>query len=380
MVINRIDYKRRVVGSGMKICMIVPDTMVKGGIAAVVNGYRNYGWEEGYEISYVESYCDGSKWKKLVKALHGYRDFSRRLHRERFDMVHIHSSFGPSFYRKIPFIYMAAAKKIPIVNHIHGADFDTFYAEASERKKRLVRKVYLKCRKLIALSEEWKECLAGIVPEDRIEVIENYCIIPDLKDNTESAECIRLLFLGEIGQRKGCFDIPEILAGAAEKNSGFLYTMAGDGRKEDIELVKNKLQEYGIADKVIFPGWVRGQEKDDLLKESDIFLFPSYHEGMPMAILEAMAYGKAVISTNVGGIPKLIENGENGYLCEPGNIIKMTEYLLNLMENSEKRKTFGKLAREKVKNSYSMDVHIKKLCALYQAIAGQEQVGIWVKS
>lgn len=362
----------------MKICMIVPDTMVKGGIAAVVNGYRTYGLGEGYEISYVESYCDGSKWKKLRKALQGYRDFAGRLHREQFDIVHIHSSFGPSFYRKMPFIYMAAAKKIPVVNHIHGADFVTFYEKASERKKRLIRKVYLKCSRLIALSEEWKKRLAGIVPEDRIEVIENYCIIPALKEHTESAECVGLLFLGEIGERKGCFDIPKILAGVAEKNSGFLFTMAGDGRQEDVDLVKNRLREYGIPDKVIFPGWVRGTEKDALLRDSDIFLFPSYHEGMPVAVLEAMAYGKAVVSTNVGGIPKLIEHGENGYLCEPGDTAKLTEYLLHLMENPEKREKFGMQAREKVKNSYSMDVHIRKLCALYQAIAGQEH--IWVKS
>ena len=56
------------------------------------------------------------------------------------DLVHIHSSFGPSFYRKMPFIYMASWRKIPIVNHIHGADFDEFYVNAPEEKKGKIKK------------------------------------------------------------------------------------------------------------------------------------------------------------------------------------------------------------------------------------------------
>ena len=90
----------------MKICMIVPNPAVKGGIASVVNGYRDSALEKRHEISYVESYCDGSKWQKLFKAISGYFAFIGQLIGNRPDVVHIHSSFGPSFYRKMPFIYL----------------------------------------------------------------------------------------------------------------------------------------------------------------------------------------------------------------------------------------------------------------------------------
>ena len=72
----------------------------------------------------------------------------------------------------MPFIYMASWRKIPIVNHIHGADFDEFYVNAPEEKKDKIKKVYSKCNVLIALSDEWKERLSQIVPEDRIEIIQ----------------------------------------------------------------------------------------------------------------------------------------------------------------------------------------------------------------
>lgn len=359
----------------MKICMIVPDTMVKGGIASVVNGYRSHGFGDEYEIVYVESYCDGSKWNKLVKAIRGYREFAGQLRKNSFDIVHVHSSFGPSFYRKMPFICMASAKGIPVINHIHGADFDVFYEKASAGKKKLIKKIYLKCGKLIALSEEWKDNLKKIVPEEKIAVIENYCLIPELEGRPEDRgknKDTKILFLGEIGKRKGCFDIPYVLTGVNEKAENFRFVMAGDGLPEDVDAVKKLMEDCGLNGKAEFPGWVRGIEKEKLLRTSDIFFFPSYHEGMPMAVLEAMAYGKAIVTTRTGGIPKLIEDGISGYLCEPGNVKEMTEGLLKLIRRPEKIQEFGKKARAKAINCYSFEEHLKKLLALYQSVAGRE--------
>ena len=160
-----------------KICMIVQDKMVKGGIAAVISGYYGSALESDYDIIYVESYKDGGKIAKLLKAIQGYFSFVKVLLVDKPDLIHVHSSFGPSFYRKLPFIYMASWAKVPIINHIHGADFHQFYEMAGERKKNLIRKVYGKCRVLIALSDEWKEQLSKIVLADKIVVIENYSVL-----------------------------------------------------------------------------------------------------------------------------------------------------------------------------------------------------------
>ena len=121
-----------------KICMIVQDQMVKGGIAAVVNGYRGSSLEQKYKICFVESYKDGGRFIKFLKAISGYYQFTKVLLLEKPELIHIHSSFGPSFYRKIPYIYMAVIAKKPIINHCHGAEFDTFYLKASKWKKRLI--------------------------------------------------------------------------------------------------------------------------------------------------------------------------------------------------------------------------------------------------
>lgn len=354
----------------MKVCMVVPERNVKGGIASVVNGYREYGFGNECEIIYVESYCDGGKWKKLRKALKGYGAFLKVICGEKPDLVHIHSSFGPSFYRKIPFIYLSSLKKIPIINHIHGAEFDAFYRNASSRKQKLVRKVYAKCRMLIALSNEWKDNLELTAEPERITVLENYCRIPDLPNEEKKRQ---ILFLGELGKRKGCFDIPEIYKRTVEKAGRTPLVMAGDG---ELLEVKALFEKKGLLDEVVFPGWVRGDEKEKLLTESGIFLFPSYYEGMPVAVLEAMAHKMAIVTTNAGGIPRLIKDGVSGYLCEPGDAEQISDALAELLMDGEKRKRFGEAAYREAEEKYGMASHIERLLAIYrQVLAGGNRAG-----
>lgn len=199
--------------------------------------------------------------------------------------------------------------------------------------------------------------------------------MPEASDNCFFAERNKkqILFLGEIGKRKGCFDIPQVLekVGLKEKNAFFVF--AGDGKAEDVQQIKDSLKERGLSEHVRFAGWIRGKEKEELLKESQIFFFPSYHEGMPMAVLEAMAYGMAILTTDVGGIPKLITDGEDGYLCRPGDIAQMAERLDELLTDAEKVERFGRNAKDKARKYYSRESHIGRLLQIYNEIAEKKR-------
>lgn len=346
----------------MHICMIVPNQAVKGGIASVVNGYRGSDLEKRYRITYIESYQDGSKWDKLKKALKGYAAFRRLLRKDRPDLVHIHSSFGPSFYRKMPFILWSASKGIPVVNHIHGAEFDAFYENASDAKKKRVRRVYGKCTRLVALSKEWAARLSQIVPEERIDILENYCRIPKEPFDT-GRDRKQVLFLGELGERKGCFDIPVIWERVKKKCPDAALVMAGDG---EMARLKEAFLKKGLTKDVSFPGWVRGEEKERLLRESGIFLFPSYHEGMPMAVLEAMGYGLGIVTTTVGGIPQLIDHKKSGFLETPGDVKAMAKDVSALIEDETFARNMGELAQRAVEQKYSLEIHLRKLEETYR--------------
>lgn len=346
----------------MKICMIVPNPEVKGGIASVVNGYRGSLLEKQHEIVYVESYRDGSKWSKLLKALSGYVRFLRQILVNRPDVVHIHSSFGPSFYRKMPFIYLSSFCKISVVNHIHGAEFDNFYQSASRKKKRLVQKVYNRCSRLIVLSEEWKVLFSQIVPEEKIDVLENYCILPG-ESVLQNKKRGQILFLGELGERKGCFLLPDILQKVRESCPDCYLIIAGDGKMAQ---VKAAFEVKGLTSYAEFPGWVKANEKERLLQESSIFLFPTYHEGMPMAVLEAMSYGLGIVTTGVGGIPKLIIPKETGFLEIPGDVDGMAADVVQLLQEEDFRADLGRRARNLAEEKYSLAGHLRQLEKIYE--------------
>lgn len=357
-----------------RICMIVPNPMVKGGIAAVANGYRGSSLEKDYEITYIESYEDGSKLDKLLKGIKGYFQFAKVLLFHKPDIVHIHSSFGPSFYRKMPFIYMASWANIPIINHIHGADFNEFYVNASKEKKEKIRKVYSKCSLLIALSEEWKDKLSEIVPEKKIVIVENYSILHgDALEQRLKRKCNNtILFLGELGKRKGCYDIPDVIEKVKEVVPDVKFILAGAGSENDEQAIKQSIEDKKLIKNTMFPGWVRGKEKDKLLREADVFFLPSYNEGMPMSVLDAMGYGLPIVSTNVGGIPKIVLNGENGFCCSPGNIEEFVKAISELLSNQEVRELAGRASERIVKERYSLDAHLKLLEEVYERVRNNE--------
>lgn len=355
----------------MKVCMIVPNPAVKGGIASVVDGYKGSVLERRYQVSYVESYCNGSKRQKLRKAVSGYFGFVMQLLFNKPDIVHIHSSFGPSFYRKMPFILLSRLCRIPVVNHIHGAEFDIFYEQASWAKKRLIGAVYNKCSRLLVLSEEWKDRIGRFVPAERIVVVENYCVIPGIPYD-RGRDARQVLFVGELGERKGCYDIPKIWERVIKEVPSARLVMAGDGETEQ---VKQGFAQRGLLSRVSFPGWVRGEDKARLFEQSAVFLFPTYNEGMPMAVLEAMSYGMGIVTTAVGGIPKLIRDGENGRILRPGETEAIAQAVTEFLVDPAGRDACGQNARKSAAHCYGLDRHLEKLGEVYEAVA-KEAVGV----
>lgn len=351
-----------------KVCMIVQNPMVKGGIAAVVNGYRGSILENDFDILYVESYVDGNKMVKLLKAITGCLHFLWTLIFKSPDLIHMHSSFGASFYRSLPFIYLASMFHKPIINHIHGADFNNFYNDASDKKKERIRKIYNKCSILIALSDEWKDRLSIIVHKEKIRIIENYSVVhEDAVTERHNRACNNMvLFLGELGYRKGCYDIPNVVEKVIGQLPDAKFVLGGAGSHEDEKNIKVLFEKKGMMSSVEFPGWVRDKEKDKLLRQADVFFLPSYNEGMPMSILDAMGYGLPVVSTNVGGIPKIVR--ENGICCKPGDIDGMSNAIIEILQNTNKRNIYSAASVSIVENGYSLKKHLELLEKVYKEV------------
>lgn len=352
----------------MKVLMIGAGRDVRGGVSSVVNSYYEAGLDKMCELTYLPTMEDGSKLKKLLVAAKARIRFEGLIRQN--EILHVHMSSDNSFYRKAVFIKRAHQAGKKIVIHLHGSTFDLFYKErCNESQKSRVREIYAMADAVIALSEDWKQFLQENICEKRkITVIYNGVQMPKAYEKDYGNQ--KILFLGILGQRKGTYDLLEVLPKLFEKYPRAQVFFGGDGEREKAEQICRK---KGISDKVTFLGWVRGADKEKLLKECSIYVLPTYHEGMPMSVLEAMSYGMAVVSTYVGGIPHIIESGKNGILCEPGAQEQLQNALEELLSGKERRKELGMRAAEKIQSEFNVCRNVDRLLVLYEKIRIMEE-------
>ncbi len=347
----------------MKVLMIGAGRDVRGGVSSVVNSYYDAGLDKLCELTYLPTMEDGSKLKKLFVAARARIRFEKLI--KDADILHVHMSADNSFYRKAVFIRKAHKEKKKIIIHMHGSTFDVFYKErCDEKQKKEVRDIFAMADKVIALSEDWKGFLVKyICEEDKIQVIYNAVKIPDPYEKNYSNR--KMLFLGRLGKRKGTYDLIEVLPAIFQKFPDAHMYFGGDGEREQAEALCRK---KGIADHVTFLGWVRDAEKEKYLKECSVYVLPTYHEGMPMSILEAMAYGMAVVSTYVGGIPHLITDGENGLLCEAGDKESLKRLLYEILFNEKKCIQFGRNSIKKIRENFNINKNLDRIMSIYEQV------------
>ena len=170
--------------------------------------------------------------------------------------------------------------------------------------------------------------------------------VPSQVSPPSSSPPVKFLFLGRIGERKGAFDLIKAfsLLPEGEKNNSELI-MAGDG---DLEEARNLVDHLNVSDQITFPGWIDTEERDRLLDQGSVFVLPSYNEGLPLSMLEAMAWGLPVIVTPVGGISEIVHDGENGLVVEPSNIEQLSGAMESLIVNEDLRTSLGDQGRKSV--------------------------------
>ncbi|SFP89985.1 glycosyltransferase [Hydrogenimonas thermophila] len=183
----------------------------------------------------------------------------------------------------------------------------------------------------------------------------------EIKDD-EIALCVIGRFLKDKGQ--------DIAINALKqcKSKNLKLFLIGYDQTEWGKNIHKIVNELNLSSKVIFTG-----QKDDipaLLSAMDIYLMPSRREAFPLALLEACSMQKAIIASNVGGIPEIIENDNNGYLFECENINELAKAIDILANDKYKRKKFGDLAREKFIENFTSEQMIKNTINLYQKIIG----------
>ena len=348
------------------IIMVSPALDSQGGISSVIREYLDAGLEKRVQLKLISTHRGNSN---LLNHLYFIKAFLQCLvsfFRYPEAIVHIQLSQEGSFFRKYILFLMARYYHKKIIVHLHGSRFDQFM-ERNRLIRCLATSIFRYADRVIVLSQLWSKKVQDITGKSHVFILCNPIRMPSIDYNTIRIQNPIVLFLGRLGARKGTYDLLECIKSSREDFNRLRtkFIIAGDG---DVEKVRKVVRETGLMDMVSVPGWISGKEKEKLLITASILVLPSYYEQMPMSILEAMSYGKAIIATNIAGIPEMVEHGKNGFLITPGDIKALSDYLITLIIDNNLREQMGRNSLDAIRSKYVVNKVVEQLVDIYENI------------
>ena len=339
----------------------------RGGVASYVRGMSNTPLWPTWNIRHVATHRDGSALTKVIQFAISLPIFVWHLAVGRPSVVHLHVASNGSFFRKFILSLFAQAFGVPVIAHVHGGYFHEFYANSPVMVQRAVRHLLARSSAVITLGATWAERLSAIEPGAAVHVIPNSARSNELVEQPGVGEPVRVLFLGRIEKNKGTFDLidawQKMLAEHGEEPTPVL-TIVGDG---EVDGARELVHRLGLNDTIEITGWVAPNDVPAIVRSAQILVLPSYFEGQPMAILEAMANGLCVIASRVGGIPDLIDDS-CGILLPPGEVDLLARSLHDVIADGQMRVALGSAGLTRVRQEFDVDVVWRRFDELYRQV------------
>lgn len=232
----------------------------------------------------------------------------------------------------------------------------------------LFRRALLRCDSIVLQSELAQEGLRHLYPDvdDRVEVIPNWieCDRPQRSfAQTQGFEAPpRALFIGWLESTKGTIELLTAVKRLHERGLTCSLSLCGSGSQAD-ELPK-LAADLEIATQVRFLGWVDEAGKEEQFRSTDLLVLPSYTEGMPNAVLEAMASGLPIVATNVGSLPQLVVDGHGGFLVDPHEIEPLADAMFRVLSNPELKEQMGRFNRRRVLEKHNVEHAWRRIATL----------------
>ena len=367
----------------MKNVLIVgPVPPPYGGIAAVVQEIVNSRLAEDYSFEIFDAQegapSEFSLLKRLPFNVKRLLKFNLMILKKRFDFAHLHFDCGSSRGRALMFLSLRL-RGIKVLLHLHGTGWEVFYDEVSE-SERLFARIGLRASNIIiVLYSFWVRKLKELIPGSEVYVTNNFVgpgepvpepiILEYRKKCGFEEDDIVVIFVGGLGWRKGCYDILEAIPALVAENEKmkFLF-VGGDDYPGEFEKIKDQASEHGLDQNIYLTGQASREDVTVYMQMSQIFLLPTYREGAPIAIIEAMRASLPIITTPVGGIPDMVTDGFNGLLIEPGHPEQIAQAVRRLVADPTLRRELGRAANEVFEQKFSSSAAIGQLEKMYEKI------------
>lgn len=296
----------------------------------------------------------------------------RLLCKRRVDILHS-QSYRSSVSARLA--VRVAGAPVRLVCTVHGA----YQFKAATIRLRLFFGLdYLTlrwCDHIIPVSAATGRQIAPYCGGKPMTVIHNGVRLPDVPPMSARSAARRALsipdqawvvtFVGRLSPEKGVETLVDVARLTLSRTTDIVFLVVGDGAmRADIEGLARL-----FADRVFFVG--AQQETSAFYQASDLLLLPSPMEGLPMVLLEAMAYGVPAIASNVGGIPEVISDGRNGFLTGPGNVEEIYQHIIQLRDDEPLRRAMTEQARATVANNFSLARMAGRTYQVYRSVMSE---------
>jgi glycosyltransferase involved in cell wall biosynthesis len=363
----------------MKVLIATPDLGMQGGVANFFRTIRPF-LGDGAEFFTVGSRAGRENAVSTVARMVGdWWRFGAKLRGRGIDVVHLNPSFVPrALVRDGVFVILAALHGKPVLVFFHGWD-----VSLQERVKGvlagLFRTSYFRADRMAVLASRFGDFLRsagyrGPVIVETTAVDEEVFRIPDRQlrrdtGNGVDGAPVNVLFLSRVEAAKGIFTTLEAFAEVKKGCPGVRLLVAGEG--PDLDAAKRRVADTGLGD-VEFLGYVRGEDKERLFLRSDIYLFPTFYpEGLPISLIEAMAYGLPSITRPAGGVADFFETGNMGFMSESGDAPVFAGFLETLVRDPALRSRVGAYNRSYAARRFAASLVAGRLLETYgRMVAG----------
>jgi len=286
----------------------------------------------------------------------------------RLDIVHVHSPLSPPVKLSLPLVSTIHSSLLGDAQNMEVVDIKSLATKLQTWSvghylvSELIKNSDLVTTVSNAVSHElrkyYAECIQPVVIGNGVD--ERRFIPAETQDTGNY-----VLYVGRLTYKKGLFDL--LKCATLLRMTDVSFVLAGEG--ELYAMLRRKVRDIGLQDMIRFEGHVNTRELIRLYQNASVFVFPSYYEGLPTAILEAMSIGLPVVATYVGGIREVIKDGENGVSIPPGAPNRMAEAISVLIQDRELRKKLGRNARRTIEESYTWDRVTDRLERCYSSLS-----------
>jgi len=354
----------------LRIAILGPSPPSSGGIRTNIQhmlrsplkkNYKFFPFQTGSPKYGTAQYFNERIYTKICRVINSLISYTIFLSKNSPDIIHINTSFSRySFWRDSLYLLISKLFRKKILLQMHGGALDEFWKCNFSFLRPFIKLALEIPEQVIVLSSVQKKPFDELHVRQKVQVVPNmvgadkFNIKGNFRCNVDILldHMVILFVAAHFFREKGIWEVLKTVPLVVKEHKKAIFILVGGGLEENN--MKKFCRKKGLQKYVRFPGYLYGKDITKAFLASDIFILPSYNEGFPLTILEAMAAGLPIITTPVGAIPEIVEDGENGFLIEPKDPVALADKIIKLIDNKTLRETMSKNNKKKAKEKYDL--------------------------